>query len=540
MKKIFLTASLALGLTSAMQAQDTYLNERLVNTSSELNGTARYVGMGGAMGALGADMSTMSYNPAGIGLYRRSDISFTAGAQWNASGVDGIRNTRGTFDQLGFVWSTRTDSDKMTHFNFGFNYQKKINYGQGFVADNLNLKGLSQMDQMAELVNEGYGTTYNLPGAAEYFGFLTPSLSDNGNPIEVNGQKQYFNKYNGEQAFYTHNQWGGLNAFDVNLSGNVNDRVYWGVTLGFESLKYRAEGDYFEKSSIKEDGILKIGDYSLYNNYAIDGSGFNLKLGLIARPFEESAFRVGLAMETPSWYQLTSSTLFQLYDEVDGVGYSRVKGQMDESYLEYSLRNPIKGRFSMGSSVGNFLLWDVDYEIANYGRTAMGYPRNDSYDGSTSLFNNQPDNAMNKLSKRTLGLQHTVRAGIEVKPTSSVAVRAGYNYSSSPYKTEKPSFDQYSLDSYAMDYMTHTNYMKVGDTHTVTLGLGYKYKSFYADLAYKYRNQQADFYHFDDTFNQEDPIITENGQPGGKPVSLSPVQANLSRHQITCTLGFKL
>ena len=56
---------LALAALPAM-AQETYQDTKLVE--NELNGTARYVGMGGAMEALGADISTISTNPAGIGL----------------------------------------------------------------------------------------------------------------------------------------------------------------------------------------------------------------------------------------------------------------------------------------------------------------------------------------------------------------------------------------------------------------------------------------------------------------------------------------
>ena len=58
-------------------AQETYENEKL--TGSDLNGTARYVGMGGAMEALGADISTMQSNPAGIGLFRRSQVTISGG-----------------------------------------------------------------------------------------------------------------------------------------------------------------------------------------------------------------------------------------------------------------------------------------------------------------------------------------------------------------------------------------------------------------------------------------------------------------------------
>ena len=39
----------------------------------DLRGTARFMGMGGAFGALGGDLSTLSQNPAGIGVYRSNE-----------------------------------------------------------------------------------------------------------------------------------------------------------------------------------------------------------------------------------------------------------------------------------------------------------------------------------------------------------------------------------------------------------------------------------------------------------------------------------
>lgn len=43
----------------------------------DLRGTARFMGMGGAFGALGGDLSTLSQNPAGIGVYRSNELGFT-------------------------------------------------------------------------------------------------------------------------------------------------------------------------------------------------------------------------------------------------------------------------------------------------------------------------------------------------------------------------------------------------------------------------------------------------------------------------------
>jgi len=531
MKKIFLT-TLALGAATLMQAQDTYLNERLTNTTSDIYGTSRYVGMGGSMGALGADISCMSFNPAGIGLYRRSDISLTAGAIWNSERPADVRNSRGTFDQMGFVYSFRTENENVPFFNLGVNYQKKLNFSHSFIADNDNIKGLSQMDQLAELASDGYGTDYNLAGAAQAYDFLTPVKDDQGNV------QRYYNKFGGNLNRYTHEQWGGLSTFDINLSTNINDRVYVGVTAGFESMKYNAETNYYEESAyIDENQVTKLGDYNLYNNYKIDGWGFNLKFGAIVRPFEDQPLRVGVAMETPTWYQFTSSTLNQLTDMVDKVSYSSNTNSLDESYLEYALHSPIKGRFSIGSTVSNFLAWNIDYELANYGKTGMGYPKTYNYDGTARLFNNKPDQAMNEQTRNTLGFQHTIRAGIEYKPSSEWAFRLGYNFSTSPYK-DNVKFDQYNLDSYAMDYITSTSYMKTRAANTLTLGVGYKHKSFFCDIAYKVRAQKADFYAFDCSFTDKGTqFVTDN--PDKEGVKIDAVEANLGRQQLTCTMGFK-
>ena len=78
MKRFYLMVAL-LAATTIAQAQDTYLNDR-VTATDDVIGTARYVGMGGALGALGADLSVMSSNPAGTGLYRKSDVAISFGA----------------------------------------------------------------------------------------------------------------------------------------------------------------------------------------------------------------------------------------------------------------------------------------------------------------------------------------------------------------------------------------------------------------------------------------------------------------------------
>lgn len=529
MKKIILT-SILLGSGLMLQAQDTYLNDQMTNTSGDVYGTARFVGMGGAMGALGADISTMSWNPAGIGLMRKTEMSFTAGAIWDTNGVKGINRVHGTLDQMGGVFSFRTSNSKMPYVNIGFNYQKKKNFNNAFIADHNDLGGMSQMTQLADIVNAGYDTDYNLAGWALDNDYLTPLYEDGQGgvssikPTETSEPVAYVNKYAGERNRYTQKTWGSLNAFDINLSGNVNERAYWGFTMGFDQLRYRSQNDYYEENSCEEDGVEKLGDYSLYTDRQIDGFGFNMKFGTIIRPIEDNPFRIGLTIETPTWYGLRSSTYYQLIDEVD-----HVPTKMPESYLECAIRTPWKFRVGMGSTVSNFLAWDVDYEYANFRYTAMGYPNDYVSLGDGGIFDNTWDQAMNEQTKRTLKGTHNVRAGIEVKPSTALSLRLGYNFASSSYK-DNPAFDQLGIDSYAMDYSTSTTYMKVGNFNSLSLGMGYRWKYAYLDIAYKVSRQKSDFYAF---YEPTDSRLFHT------PNKLSAVSADHSRQQLTATLGFR-
>lgn len=518
------------------KAQDTYTNMTLTNTSDVI-GTSRYVGMGGALGALGADISTMSSNPAGIGLYRKNDISLTAGANFPRNKAYGDNysdnTTRGTFDQFGMVWAVKLgDSGKLKGVNFGVNYQKKANYNSAFIADNDNLGGLSQMDQVAELATD-YGTETSLTNQA-YQGYLIDS--DN---------VGFYNDHGAQANQYAHLSKGSLMGYDFNISFNVNNRVYLGATLGIDDLRYKRYSTYTEL----RDGSAQfpVQDYSVYEDQRIDGSGVNLKLGTIIRPIEDDPFRIGLAFETPTWYKLKSSTLVDVASKWSGVkddngvetlyynnnDYNLY--QLPETYLEYNVRTPWKLRFSMGSTVDNVLAWGVEYEFANMSKMSQSYDDYDHWFGGKTT-----DKAMNQLTKDNMRGQHTLKLGFEIKPTTNWAFRMGYNFISSPYKKDAH-FDQYSCDSYACDFTTNTSYMNLKNTQILTVGLGYKYKHFYADLAYKYRAQKADFYAFDTSYTKGDQWVADMSanHPELIGASITPVETDLSRHSITATLGFK-
>jgi len=507
----------------AAQAQDTYMNERITNNSSDVIGTARYVGMGGALGALGADMSVISWNPAGIGLIRKSDIALTFGGTWGKSSISEEDRGKGTFDQIGFVYNIKTGSETCPYVNFSFNFQKKINFNHNFYADNGNLNELSQLDQVAELTDWDAGTE-NLEGMAWDNGFFGESTF-----LDKDGrEKKYrYNKYGSSLSnLYTHHSEGSLQSFDFNLSTNIQDRAFLGLTVGVDNMRYRGWNFYSEQDM---DGNDK---YYLNSNTHISGTGVNVKLGAIIRPIESSPFRFGIVVETPTWYRLKNSTWF---DICRGDNYGGLATEPWESYLKFNLRSPWKVRTSIGSTVGSTFAWDVDYEFAAYAGTSMGYPKYESdYDGSTS--GTTKDNAMNQLTRDNLRGTHTLRVGMEVNANKHLAFRLGYNLSTSAYK-KNISYDQYNINSAAMDYATSTSYMRLGNTNILTCGMGYHTKSFYIDFAYKIRNQKADFYAFDTSFTNSSQFVLDN--PLLENETIDPVGVDLTRHTVTCTLGFK-
>ena len=522
MKRYIFLSLLAAAI--AVQAQDSYMNERLINNSNDVIGTARYVGMGGALGALGADMSVISWNPAGIGLYRKKDIAVTFGGMWGQSSISEVNRGKGTFDQAGIVLNMKTGGETCPYINFAFNYQKKINYNYNFYADNPDLRELSQMDQLAELTDWDSGTE-NLEGMALDNGFFATATTGD-------GQEYRYNKYlSSSSNIYTHHSEGSLHSFDFNLSTNLNDRAFLGLTVGIDNMRYRGWNVYGEYD-LEGNEKYELNNYDIH----ISGTGVNVKLGTIIRPIEESPFRFGFVVETPTWYRLKNSTWF---DICRGSYYGNFATDAWESKLKFNIRSPWKVRTSIGSTVGTTFAWDVDYEFAAYKGTSMGYPEYEYGDGSTA--GNVKDAAMNQLTRDNMRGTHTLRLGLEANATKNLAFRLGYNLSTSPYK-KNINFDQYYLDSYAMNYATSTSYMRLGNTNILTLGMGYHYKNFYVDLAYKVRHQKGDFYAFDTNFanSNQDPLpqfVLDN--PALADVTIDPVDVNLTRQAVTCTLGFK-
>ena len=533
-KYIFFAVSLFAALSA--NAQETYENAKLAG--EDLNGTARYVGMGGAMEALGADISTIGSNPAGIGLFRHSNVSLSAGLLMQSDGKEfsNGKKTNLSFDQIGGVYTTRTG--QKSFLNFGFNYHKSKNFDYILNAAG-SLNGSSQNKQSyikGALGNQndgGFNVGKNKDG--QNIGYVDAKSSDvayTWSQIDY----LYWNSlipgsnglYNYEKATgYTLDRahTGYIGNYDFAVSGNLNDRVYLGLTFGMKDVNYKGYSEYRENLN-NAGGVL------VRDERKVTGSGFDITAGVIVRPVAESPFRIGAYVKSPTWYDLTTSNVTRL---VYASGTASQEKGIPNSY-NFKMWTPWKFGFSLGHTVGNYLALGATYEYENYSNINSrvndgGYY--DYYDGQY-YESSSPDRIMNAHTKEVLKGVSTLKLGIEYKPVSNVALRAGYNYVSAMYVNDAQKDP--GLASLGTSYASTTDYTNWGEINRFTLGVGYQVKKFNIDLAYQYSAQKGSFAPFS---NVRDISIPS----GATIVSESNIASNTdvknNRSQLLLTLGYR-
>lgn len=559
MKSKNIIAGVVAGLLSggATLAQTQYDAARLID--SDLNGTARFVGMGGAMSALGGDISVMGSNPAGIGLFRSNDVAGTISlndtqVKSDFEGMTGKENrTRMSFDQLGVVFSNKYSNEGTVRYvNMGINYRKQRNFNRRMAMYG-NLLGMSLSDQIASMTNRDesgrynplplndYYTVYNELGGNYYGddwsdlswlgvlgiqgGLIGPQIGPdyeegdepledgNGNPItNENGQPLYEYKHYigmpGYETEYRSRETGGVNVFDMNLSANFSDRVYLGLTVGFHDVNYKRSSAYSEWGEF--DGTPT--EFTLNNDFVTEGTGVNAKLGVIVRPFEESAFRVGLAVHTPTLYKLSDRHWASLSSSLDNY-----YGETDVAEFDYELLTPWKFNVSLGHTLGTSVALGAEYEYTDYSSAELRYD-----DG----FEMEEENDW--MTEDLKGV-HTLRVGAEVKLVPEFSLRAGYNYSSAAF--EKGAYKWL----YPNTTRTDAEYENMMARNTFTLGMGFRTGQLYVDAAFLYTHQKSEFYPFDSQFSYEDALVQYPSADGLLPAT----KLTNERSQLLLTVGYR-
>lgn len=524
-KYIYLAAAALVAVPAF--AQETYLDTKLVE--NDLNGTARYVGMGGAMEALGADISTISTNPAGLGLFRKSQVTLSGGLLMQTGAkkrfeYDGVTGNIGgkkdnlSFDQVGLVWAIKMENHSM--LNLAFQYRKSRNFDQLLNAFG-NLGGASQ----SKLAALKYAEVQDLKkrGYASDAKYIWNAVDENFASALGTGA-QGLNYLDGKSYLFGQYQKGYIGEYDFSASGNINDRVYLGLTVGIHDVNYRSNSYYTEN--------YQQGSYGeSWEELRMDGTGYDVKLGVIFCPIEASPFRIGGYVNSPIFYDLDTRGTADL--RITDPASPAAPNYVDKSNgatNDFRVNTPWKFGLSLGHTVGNFLAFGATYEFADYSRIDNRYKTGEGWDYYDGYYETSAsDKLMNEHTRQTLKGVSTLKLGLEFKPVSAFALRVGYNYVSPMFETS--GFRDAAVASDGSRTATSTDYTNWKATNRLTLGMGYSFKSFFADLAYQYSSTKGDFY----------PVGNQYLSKAYNNTVTTPAATNVKndRHQLLMTLGYR-
>lgn len=476
MKRYYILAMMAATSVAAL-AQDYTDAERFSRVESY--GSARSQAMAGAFGALGADLSSAQINPAGIGVYRASEIGMTLGVNTNnilshTPGAPGTREDRGTYvsgNQFGVVFSSqriRQESGIAGH-SFSLSYTKTADYDRMFTIRNRNMKN-SLMDFFIgdERANNAYEA--DLAWDAEMlFGSYFDTDPDTGKEYEVvvdhngweypyesddlseilfdNGMRVNDNntgKIDGSRHF---NDKGSKGQISFAYSQNISNKVFWGINMGIDTYSFKRELTHKERYNGTPE-------YDCPDNFTYtadlkqNGTGINFGGGVIYVPMP--SLRLGVAVHSPTFIKIdeTYETSFQAGTED--------RKWSPYSEVEYKFTSPARMVVSAAGVFGTLGILSVDYELMGYSSAKF---RNSDEPGEDDFYD-----SLNEGLKDSFKNVHKVRIGAEIKPISMLALRAGYSMQSTPYKNNILSYD-------------YTN-------RSITGGIGLRFNNFFVDFSY--------------------------------------------------------
>ena len=509
-------------------------------------GTARSAAMAGAMTSLGGDMSVLSINPAGLGMYRTNELTMTPMIGNSHSSTDATpfqknSTTRFSMSNFGVVFKAYEGTGKIIAVNVGFGYNRlaDFNYQTSFFRPD-NQSSISGVFTR-QLQLSGM-TSDNFYDSNDYFdwGRIDPKYwgaalgyrcglvfdkDSEGNQVgwhpDMYGTAPIVNQYT------TLKSRGSLGEYALSAGMNIENKLYLGLTLGVHSLYQRRDVYYGEEYSYAE-GNAPSGKELQHFNYnqtsIIEGTGVNLKIGATYRPI--NALRLAVAFHTPTSYTLDYSYQAAMVSRVVEKEVDDKTGQVVEKVISPDPESTTDIWRDSGPNSWDFtspwrLLVGASYTFGNKAIISVDYER-DWYNSMRTKETPVGRGVYDDFFREYLKGSNTVRVGAEVKLIPILALRAGYGFNGSMLK------DKTLVYSSPMTYQTHY----------ATAGLGVSFGYMFIDLAYQYvANRQTDYRLFAsiDSVGEKDDL--------GNTVYSDDYSALFStkqtRHNVIMTLGFR-
>lgn len=498
MKRFLIILMIVMLVPFMNQAQD--LADALRYSSFQVQGTARSGGMGNAFGALGGDFTSVSINPAGVGIYRSGELTFTPtfgqtlvkSNYLGTSMKDSKYNF--SFSNLSYVTAINTSNRSETGLisvNVGIGFNRLKDFNSTMLAEGHNAQS-SFLDYVASNANVDSWSDYY-----EQLAWDTDLLlfdEDNNeywHDIQDAGYRQSQQKSISKQ--------GAVDEFSLALGLNFNHKLYLGASVGIVDVYYK------ESSQLKEwdknNNIPFFNDMNFDNSLRTSGTGYNVKMGVIFKPTNE--IRLGAAIHTPTFFNLhdvfdTEMRSYITYNDGTSESYKAQPEYISE--YDYDLETPLRATLSGAFVIAKKGLLSLDYEIVDYGSANLRR----GGDGYNFVSENQEI----ADAYRAVG---NLRLGGEFKMTDAVSLRAGYELYPSAYNSNAFGVSQPNADA---------------NLNVYSAGLGYRQGGFFFDVAYRHSAIKE----FDSLY----PAPVTNDFPTPEMASF-----NSLRNRVMFTLGFR-
>lgn len=450
----------------------------------DINGTARYMSMAGAFGALGGDVSAIKDNPAGLGIYQHSETVGTLNFlfQNNNNSWYGVNSSDNLYklkaNNFSFVIASPTLQSKkgiksgLQNSNFSFSFQQVKNFNRQMTIQSGESPS-SITDYMAYFTNgileadlqstDDYEPfdNQNIPWLSilAYEGYLINNPASNNSWVSIlNADEKVIPSY------YLHES-GHINKYSFSWAGNFSHIFYLGFTGNIQTIDYNAVTEY-------EETFGESGGMNLNNTIDASGSGFNLDMGIIFRPVNN--FRIGLSFQSPTIFSISEdySSLLNFNTEKQGYISTPI------GYNSYKLQTPASFDISAAYIFGKKGLISIEYNYTDLKTTKLM----DKH-GSTKDFKDE-----NSGMKSALDAVSTIKIGTEWILTDNFSVRAGYANMSDATQKNTEKFMRINT------IRTDTEYFLHNGTRYLTAGFGYRENSWYLDFAYMNKLSKEKFY----------------------------------------------
>ena len=439
-------------------------------------GTARNQAIGGAGASLGGEFSSLFINPAGLGFYKTNDFVLTpsyAIKDYKSAYRSG--NSKSNEDNFnlsasGLLFSSPSEGRSVKSITFAIGVNKAADFNSHIYYKGQNNTSSYSEKYLEELVNNNVTDPNNAASDYPYGSSLAFNtyLIDTVHAADgtVGGYRSVANPSFGLSQENTIITSGGITDLAFGAGVDLKEKWFFGGTITFPFLNYNRDGNYKE-TDLSGDNNNNFNYFESNETLRTKGVGINAKLGVIYKPVEY--VRLGLAVHTPTFYQLTDTYNAEVITDLEGYGGAGVKHQnsidVSGSQLEskYNLVTPLKIMASASyvfREVADvqrqkaFVTADVEY--VDYKGSSFSQVDNSDGSGAKDYYA-----SLNKTIDNLYKSAINVRLGGEVK-FNTIMFRLGGAYYGNPYKNEK------------------ANLVKVSG------GLGYRNKGMFIDLTYIY------------------------------------------------------